>query len=229
MQRLFVIIDEYDNFANTNLSTSGRGDYQAITHGEGFFRAFFNVLKEGTSGSGAPIGRLFLTGVSPLTLDGVTIGYNIGENVSLDAAFNQILGFTGNDVREMLDYYQRAGLIKDDLEFLMEIIDEWYGSYLFSKYADSNERLYNSDMVLYFLKEYFKTRAVPEDLIDRDVRIDYEKLRHLIFILFWLDFGLFTIRSPAPMKKGGAPAKKERCAGGKSFCISESSICTGEK
>jgi hypothetical protein len=82
----------------------------------------------------------------------------------------------------MLNYYQRAGLIKDDLEFLMAIIDEWYGSYLFSKYADSNERLYNSDMVLYFLKEYFKNQAVPEDLIDRNVRIDYEKLRHLIVV-----------------------------------------------
>ncbi|MCP5104675.1 MAG: AAA family ATPase, partial [bacterium] len=149
---------------------------------EGFFRSFFNVLKAGTTGIDAPITRLFFTGVSPITLDDVTSGYNIGENVSIDPDFNQMLGFTETEVEQMLDYYKSVGLIHHDTAYLLEIIKEWYGSYLFSEYSLDRERLHNSDMVLYFLKEYFKIRSVPNDLIDRNVRVDYGKLRHLIVV-----------------------------------------------
>jgi hypothetical protein len=93
-----------------------------------------------------------------------------------------MLGFTEGDVEEMLNYYQSVGLIKHDPGYLKEIIDGWYGNYLFSKHAKVNERLYNSDMVLYFLKEYFKIQSLPDDLIDRNVRMDYEKLKHLIMV-----------------------------------------------
>ncbi|MCP5053668.1 MAG: AAA family ATPase [bacterium] len=181
-RELYVIIDEYDNFANTILSTSGKGAYEKLTHGTGTFRAFFNVIKGGADGTGAPFSRLFLTGVSPITLDDVTSGYNIGENVSLDAAFNRMLGFTGGEIKEMLEYYQSVGRIKHEPDDLLEIIHQWYGNYLFSKYSNTGDRLFNSDMVLYFLKEYFKTGTIPEDLIDRNVRIDYGKLRHLVII-----------------------------------------------
>ncbi|MCP4151241.1 MAG: AAA family ATPase, partial [bacterium] len=181
-QKLYVIIDEYDNFANTILSTAGRTAYQKLTRGAGAFRSFFNVIKGGTDGSGAPFSRLFLTGVSPITLDDVTSGYNIGENVSLDSAFNSMLGFTRADIVEMLHYYKSAGLITHNIPYLMEIIDVWYGNYLFSKHTDCREKLYNSDMILYFIKQYFKTQSLPDDLIDRNVRIDYTKLRHLIIL-----------------------------------------------
>lgn len=177
-QKLYVMIDEYDNFANTILSTAGKHEYERLTHGEGFFRAFFNVLKAGTSGMEAPISRLFLTGVSPITLDDVTSGFNIGENISIDAPFNRILGFTEDDLEAMLEYYQQAGQIKEDPNFLKGIMKKWYNHYLFS--PDTGIRLYNADMVLYFLKEYFKTDSVPKDLIDRNVRMDYEKLRYLV-------------------------------------------------
>jgi hypothetical protein len=181
-QKLYVIIDEYDNFSNTILSNLGQEAYQKLTHGPGFFRSFFNSLKKGTTGTGAPITRSLISGVSPVTMDDVTSGYNIGENVSLDAAFNSMLGFTSGDVKKMLSYYQSAGLITHDPEYLGEIIDKWYGNYLFSKHSNTYERLYNSDMVLYFFKEYFKNQSLPDDLIDRNVRIDYGKLKHLIII-----------------------------------------------
>ncbi|MCP4153762.1 MAG: AAA family ATPase [bacterium] len=181
-QKLYVIIDEYDNFANTILSTTGKNAYQNLTRGAGAFRAFFNVLKGGTDGTGAPFTRLLLTGVSPITLDDVTSGYNIGENVSLDAAFNRMLGFTRHDTLEMLNYYKTAGLIKHDTGNLLEIVDQWYGNYLFSKHSTNEEKIYNPDMVLYFIKQYFKTQSLPDDLIDRNVRIDYGKLRHLIIV-----------------------------------------------
>ncbi len=180
--KLYVIIDEYDNFSNTILSTVGAGAYKNLTHGPGFFRSFFNVLKGGATGTGAPITRSFITGVSPITMDDVTSGYNIGENVSLDSIFNRMLGFTGKDVIGMLEYYKSAGLIAHEPGYLMDIIDKWYGNYLFSEYSIGGERMYNSDMVLYFLKEYFKIKTIPNDLIDRNVRIDYGKLKHLIIV-----------------------------------------------
>jgi hypothetical protein len=179
-QRLYVLIDEYDNFANTILSTSGSEDYKDLTHGKGFFRSFFNVLKQGTSGSGAPISRLFITGVSPITLDDVTSGFNIGKNISVDPGVNRMLGFTKDDVIEMIEYYRAAGKIKHETEYLLEIMAQWYNNYTFSK--ESHTSLFNSDMVLYFLDEYFKVSRIPDELMDRNVRMDYSKLRHLILI-----------------------------------------------
>ncbi len=178
--KLFVIIDEYDNFANTILSTRGGYEYQKLTHGEGFFRAFFNFIKAGTTGLEASIARLFVTGVSPITMDDVTSGFNIGENISLDEKFSQMLGFDENAVIELISYYKNAGLIKHETEYLMDIMNRWYNNYQFAKNA--YEKLFNPDMILYFLKQYFKTLTIPDDLIDRNVRIDYGKLRHLIVI-----------------------------------------------
>jgi hypothetical protein len=179
-QQLYIMIDEYDNFANTILSTSGSESYQHLTHGEGFFRAFFNVLKEGTTGSGAPISRLFITGVSPVTLDDVTSGFNIGKNISINPHFNEMLGFTRGDVNELIEYYRRTGLLPFSSGQLLDIMDQWYDHYLFAK--QSTTRLYNPDMVLYFMDRCIQLQDIPDELIDRNVRIDYGKLRHLIVI-----------------------------------------------
>jgi hypothetical protein len=179
-QKIYIIIDEYDNFANTILSTTGSEAYGNLTRGEGFFRAFFNVLKDGTSGSGAPISRLFITGVSPITMDDVTSGFNIGKNVSLLPRFNPMLGFTENDVIEIIEYYRQKGMIQHDTRYLLKIMTAWYGNYCFSE--DDNTKLYNPDMVLYFVDNYLMEKKLPKDLIDRNVSVDYGKLRHLILI-----------------------------------------------
>lgn len=179
-QRLYVLIDEYDNFANTILSTTGESAYKTLTHGAGSFRSFFSVLKGGTDGTDAPFSRLFLTGVSPITLDDVTSGFNIGKNISLEPHFNRLLGFSGSDVCDMIEYYREQGLVKHPTARLLEIMSEWYGNYLFSQ--DDDVEMLNSDMVLYFMDHYLTRQKLPEDLIDRNVRIDYGKLRHLIVV-----------------------------------------------
>jgi hypothetical protein len=179
-QELYVMIDEYDNFANTILSTVGADAYYTLTHGAGFFRSFFNVLKSGTSQLDSPITRSFITGVSPITLDDVTSGYNIGKNVSLEPFLNRMLGFTQEDVITLIEYYRAMGCINHATPYLVEIMTQWYGNYLFSK--EDNARLFNSDMVLYFLDNYLSGKKLPDDLIDRNVRIDYGKLRHLIIL-----------------------------------------------
>lgn len=179
-QKLYVIVDEYDNFANTILTTVGESAYQDLTHGPGFFRSFFYVLKGGTTGTGAPITRSFITGVSPITMDDVTSGYNIGKSISTEPPFNQILGFTREDVIEMIEYYRSKGLIKHPTDDLLEIMTQWYGNYRFSQHDDVT--LFNSDMVLYFMDNTMRGKGLPEDLIDGNVRIDYGKLRHLIIV-----------------------------------------------
>ena len=179
-QKIYIIIDEYDNFANTILSDSGEGEYRAITRGEGFLRSFFNVIKAGTTGSGTPISRLFMTGVSPITLDDVTSGFNIASNISLDLDVDEIMGFTKTEVETMIEYYRQTGKIRHSTPELMEIMDQWYNHYKFA--IRSNCEVFNTVLVLYFLREYLKESRIPDPLIDNNARIDYNKLRQLIVI-----------------------------------------------
>ncbi|MDQ1354060.1 MAG: hypothetical protein QG657_4369 [Acidobacteriota bacterium] len=179
-QKIYVIIDEYDNFANTILATSGEQAFIDITHGEGFFRSFFNVLKSGTSDTDAPISRLFMTGVSPITLDDVTSGFNIATNISLDPDLNEMLGFNPGEVETMIEYYRQTGKIRHSTSELMEIMSRWYNHYRFSR--DSDTEVFNTVQVLYFIQQYLIISKIPIDLIDRNARIDYNKLRHLIIV-----------------------------------------------
>lgn len=179
-QKLYVLIDEYDNFTNTLLSTSGTNAYHDLTHGEGFLKTFFNVLKGGTSDMDAPITRLFMTGVSPVTLDDITSGFNIGDNISLNPAFNSMLGFTTQEVNTIVDYYRTRGLIENETPELLALMNRWYGNYRFS--VEAEEKLFNSDMVLYYFQAFLTGQKNPEELIDRNARMDYGKLRHLIII-----------------------------------------------
>ncbi len=176
----YILIDEYDNFANTILSSTGTSAYHDLTHGEGFFRAFFNVLKGGTSRMEAPFTRLFLTGVSPITMDDVTSGYNIGLNISLDSDFNRMLGITEDDIIQLVEYYRSLGIVKEPTSLLLDLMTRWYGNYLFS--SKDNKRMYNTDMVLYFFKHYLRKNEFPEELVDENVKIDYGKLRHLVIV-----------------------------------------------
>ena len=178
--RLFILIDEYDNFANTILAHHGADAYQELTHGSGFYRNFFAALKGGAGRSGGGLERLFITGVSPVTLDDVTSGFNIGKNISLRPEFNAVVGFTEDEVRGLLDTYQRAGVLDIDTDTALDVMREWYDGYRFAKNAD--ETVYNTDMVLYFLDAAVPNKPMPDDLIDVNVRIDYGKLRHLLTV-----------------------------------------------
>jgi hypothetical protein len=179
-QKIYVMIDEYDNFSNTILADIGKHQYRELTHGAGFFRTFFNVIKGETTDIGAAISRLFITGVSPVTMDDVTSGFNIGKNISLEDDFNRMLGFTLADVVDMIEYYRQNGLIEQPTEYLLEIMNPWYNNYLFS--IKSNTTLFNTDMVLYFIDKCIRTHNIPDQLIDQNVRIDYGKLKHFITI-----------------------------------------------
>jgi len=127
-----------------------------------------------------PISRLFMTGVSPITLDDVTSGFNIAENISMDSDINEIIGFTHEEVITLIEYYKQSGKIHHTTGELMQIMSQWYNHYRFSLH--SPREVYNTVYILYFLKKYMKDSQIPDSLIDRNTRIDYNKLRHLIII-----------------------------------------------
>ena len=181
--RIYLLIDEYDNFTNTILSSYGQERYQEKTHGEGFIRGFFNNIKASTSNAGAAVERLFITGVSPITMDDVTSGFNIGTNISMLPQFNDIIGFSEDEVRKMITYYKDENALPEDVtvDRLVELMKPWYDNYCFSE--DSlEERMFNSDMTLYFLNSYLQLKKVPKMMVDNNIRTDYNKLRHLVQI-----------------------------------------------
>ena len=175
---MYLIIDEYDNFTNNILNENGKEVYHAITHANGFYRDLFKCFKGNFE-------RIFLTGVSPVTLDDLTSGFNIGMNISTSANFDKMLGFSTNDVREMFSYYQSVGeLPKDkDIEEMIEEIKPWYDNYCFSpKCLDDGNRVFNSDMVLYYLYNYISSGEPPKEMVDPNTKTDYNKLLKLISI-----------------------------------------------
>ena len=178
---IYLFIDEYDNFTNTILSHYGNARYSDITHGNGFLRLFFNKIKGGTTDVGASVKKIFITGVSPITLDDVTSGFNIAKNITDDAQFNSIIGFTEDEVISMLNYYKDAGKVNEPIENLLMVMREWYNNYTFSEVCIF-QKMYNSDMVLYFMDKYLTHGIVPKVLVDNNIKIDYGKLRHLIIL-----------------------------------------------
>jgi len=175
--KVYILIDEYDNFTNTILARYGQEKYHELTHGAGFFRFFFNVMKGAGDQVDSGIGRMFITGVSPVTMDDVTSGFNIGINISLLQEFNELLGFTKQDVTDLLNHYDLSVAESDSV---MRLMEEWYDNYRFSYRAETT--LFNTDMVLYFMRHFLTSRRPPDNMIDQNVRIDYGKLRHLIVL-----------------------------------------------
>ena len=174
--KLYVLIDEYDNFTNTILAESGLNAYNELCHGDGFFKQFFAILKTATSGTEAPVTRLFVTGVSPVTMDDVTSGFNIGTNISLDPVFADFTGFRHDDLRAMADYYApRCGF---DADKACDAVLTWYDNYRFG--SATAPSIANTTSVLYFFDKLVRVKMWPDDMVDENLRTDYAKIRHLV-------------------------------------------------
>lgn len=172
---LFLIIDEYDNFTNIVLNEQGKGRYHDLTHASGFYRDAFKRFK-GT------FERVLMMGVSPVTVDDLSSGYNISTNISTLPEFNAMLGFTETEVRTMVDYYKAAGAIKAETSDLMAEMKPWYDNYCFSRksYELHDDKMFNSDMVLYYLHSYIINQDYPESMLDANTRTDYAKMKRLV-------------------------------------------------
>jgi hypothetical protein len=176
---IYLFIDEYDHFTNDILSSSDNlNTYEAETHREGYLRQLFSTIKGCASSS---IRRCFITGVSPVTMDDVTSGFNIGANYTTNPRFNAMVGFTEEEVRELLTYYESVAPFHHSVDELIDIMRPWYDGYCFSPIRYGQESMYNSNMVLYFLSNYIDNEGrLPMQMIDANIRTDYEKLRMLI-------------------------------------------------
>ena len=169
---LYVLIDEYDSFTNTMLSEQGAEAYHDCTSRDGFYGSFFGTLKAGTAEAGA-IERLFVTGVSPVTMNDMTSSFNLATNISFLPEFNEMLGFSEGEVRAMLETYENTEAFPEDALATMR---EWYGGYRFSE--DAEQDVYNAGMALYYLALSLR-ECPPQSRIDSHVHRDFGKLRHL--------------------------------------------------
>lgn len=173
---LYLIIDEYDNFTNVILNERGENVYHAITHADGFYRDVFKKFKGNFE-------RIFMMGVSPVTLDDVTSGFNIGWNISIKPEFDEMLGFSTTDVVEMFTYYKEHGSIPadSDIDAIVNDMKPWYDNYCFAEEAlKKKTRMFNCDMVLYYLCNYMDNGCSPRQMIDPNTRTDYGKMKKLL-------------------------------------------------
>ena len=174
--RQYLIIDEYDNFTNTVLNEKGEDVYWAMTHAEGFYRDIFKMFKGNFE-------RIFITGVSPVTLDDVTSGFNIGWHISTKEPFNQMLGFSTEDVYDMFNYYKKKGDVPADrdIDAIVNEMKPWYDNYCFSEDAlRTQSRVFNCDMVIYYLRNYLRRGEGPKEMIDPNTKTDYNKMKKLL-------------------------------------------------
>ena len=178
-KKIYLFIDEYDNFTNMILAHEEHlVRYRNQTHREGYLRQFFNTIK---GAAGNTLGRVFVTGVSPVTMDDLTSGFNIGTNYSLSPDFNEMTGFTEEEVRKMLDYYGSVLPFNHTTDELIKVMKPWYDNYCFAEDRYGETTMYNSVMVLNFVDNYIRSNyQIPKKMVETNIRIDYDKLRMLI-------------------------------------------------
>ena len=169
---LYLIIDEYDNFTNVILSEHGQKMFHDLTHASGFYREYFKQFK-------GMFNRIFLMGVSPITLDDLSSGYNIDWNISTDETFNAMMGFSESDVREMFCYYHQNNMLTGDIEAMITEMKPWYDNYCFARMSLKDDRIFNCDMTLYYLNCQIQKHRAPEEMVDKNIRTDYSKLKML--------------------------------------------------
>ena len=172
---LYLILDEYDNFTNSVWSQKGETVYKSITHGEGFYRGIFKKFK-------GSFDRIFITGVSPVTLDDLTSGFNIAEYASNKKQYNQMFGFSENDVREMINYYKSNGCIDMDADLLIDTLKPWCDNFCFSfkSLVDGEPKMFNGMMTLKYISSCIENKELPTEMYVPNAMIDYNKLDHLI-------------------------------------------------
>ncbi len=170
-EKIYVIIDEYDHFANELLGFN-TDKFKELVSKNGKIRKWYEVLKEGTE---TVVDRIFITGVAPITLDSLTSGFNIGSDITMDEEFNEMLGFTEE---ELVKIMQSQEISKENQKDILPIMRENYDGYKFSNYG--KEKIYNSNMCLYFLKDYVRLKRIPERLVDVNIASDYSKIGKLL-------------------------------------------------
>ncbi len=170
-EKIYVIIDEYDHFANELLGFH-TDNFKTLVSKNKKVRKWYEILKEGTE---TVVNRIFITGVVPITLDSLTSGFNISKDITRDSRFNEMVGFTKEDLIQIMNTQE---IKKEEQETLLPIMKENYDGYKFS--LEAKEKMYNSNMCLYFLNEYVGFNKIPKKLVDVNITSDYSKLERVL-------------------------------------------------
>ena len=180
---LYLMLDEYDNFTNAMIQAEGNNSYHDITHGQGFYREWFKAFK-------SSFDRIYMTGVSPVTMDDLTSGFNIASNISQDEVFNSFLGFSEEECLKLYTDFKDVGkYTKGEPAEWVAAIKPWYDGYCFANDKRGRESVFNSDMALYFLDSLVRTGKPPDDWIDVNIATDYAKLKVIADIQRRIDPG----------------------------------------
>jgi len=182
-RKIYLLTDEYDHFANELLAFQ-IDMFKELVSRTGFVRKFYEVLKTGARDG--VIDRMFITGVTPITLDSFTSGFNIGRNLSLDEGFHNMLGFTEDETRSLIE--TTCSHCNVDLDEIYEQMSSCYNGHRFCEDEQEDGRLFNPNMVLYYLGDYQRYCRPPRRLIDPNIASDYRKIGNL-FTLFEVEEG----------------------------------------
>ena len=169
--KIYVIIDEYDHFANELLGFN-TDRFKSLVSKNGKVRKWYEILKKGTE---TVIDRIFITGVAPITLDSLTSGFNISTDITKDEEFNGMLGFTEEELVKLMDAQE---ISKEEQNILLPIMRENYDGYRFS--VNGKERIYNSNMCLYFLSNEVRLKRMPDSFVDVNIASDYSKIGKML-------------------------------------------------
>ena len=171
-EKIYVIIDEYDHFANELLGFKTE-EFKNLVAKNGKIRKWYEILKEGTE---TVVDRIFITGVAPVTLDSTTSGFNIASDITKNIIFNDMLGFSKEDVIYLM---KELEIPEEKQKELLPVIKTNYDGYVFSTMIRDNienYKLYNSNMTLYFLYMYQVQNQIPKELVDVNIISDYSKI-----------------------------------------------------
>ena len=169
--KIYVIIDEYDHFANELLGFN-TNQFKNLVSKNGKVRKWYEILKEGTE---SVVDRIFITGVAPITLDSLTSGFNISSDKTQNGFFNEMIGFTQEELIKLMEDFDIEGQEQDRL---LPIMKDNYDGYKFS--LDGKENVYNSNMCLFFFNAYLENRKIPRNLMDMNIASDYSKLSNML-------------------------------------------------
>ena len=173
-EKIMIIIDEYDHFANELLSFDFQ-EFTSITNSDGYVRGFYEVLKYATE---SVVSRIFITGVSPITLDSLTSGFNISTNISLNLGFNEMFGFTKEEMKSLISM---VPTIQNEESVLNEM-NQCYDGYMFSR--EGKHYMFNPNMAIYYLDYWKNFGKQPLEIVDKNILCDYQKLENLLYLSY---------------------------------------------
>ncbi len=177
--RLYLLIDEYDNFANEVLmsrAVEGADRYKALLYGEGLLKTVFKAVKG--AGSGLGLDRAFTTGVAPIVLSDLSSGYNVARDVSFKPGLDLLCGFTEAEMQGLLaQVAATCDLTPEARTAAQDTMRTFYNGYAFGE--EPAELVYNPTLALYFLQHLAETCRPPRELLDSNLAMDRGKIAYI--------------------------------------------------